>query len=130
MNAPASEKKHSFFEPFAFTQHLSIRSTVVDCQDKIYSEEYEDYIVEYGSWSELVSEQYQTDCYQLADFRFAVVYLEGSAVDESRRNAELGDTTMLWSSEFNTDVRGDRGGESQETVAVRAFRTGCNVRDC
>ncbi len=61
----------------------------MDCQDKIYSEEYEDYIVEYGSWSELVSEQYQTDCYQLADFRFAVVYLEGSAVDESRRNAEL-----------------------------------------
>ena len=50
VNAPASEKKHSFFEPFAFTQHLSIRSTVVDCQDKIYSEEYEDYIVEYGSW--------------------------------------------------------------------------------
>lgn len=61
----------------------------MDCQDKIYSEEYEDYIVEYGSWSELVSEQYQTDCYQLADFRFAIVYLEGSAVDESRRNAEL-----------------------------------------
>lgn len=59
VNAPASEKKHSFFEPFAFTQHLSIRSTVVDCQDKIYSEEYEDYIVEYGSWSELVSEQYR-----------------------------------------------------------------------
>ena len=55
VNAPASEKKHSFFEPFAFTQHLSIRSTVVDCQDKIYSEEYEDYIVEYGSWKALTA---------------------------------------------------------------------------
>lgn len=76
-------------EPFAFVEHFSIRSTVVDCQDKIYSEEYEDYIVEYGSQPELVSEQYQTDCYQLADSRFAIVYLEGSAVEESRRNAEL-----------------------------------------
>ncbi len=61
----------------------------MDCQDKIYSEEYEDYIVEYGSWPELVSEQYNTECYQLVNSRFAVVYLEGAQVDRRRRNAEL-----------------------------------------
>ena len=38
---------------------------MLDCQDKIYSEEYEDYIVEYGNRPELVPEQYETECYQL-----------------------------------------------------------------
>lgn len=62
---------------------------MLDCQDKIYSEEYEDYIVEYGNRPELVPEQYETECYQLVSSRFAIVYLEGAQVDSSRRNAEL-----------------------------------------
>ena len=45
----------------------------MDCQDKIYSEEYEDYIVEYGNRPELVPEQYETECYQLVSSRFAIV---------------------------------------------------------
>ena len=61
----------------------------MDCQDKIYSEEYEDYIVEYGNRPELVPEQYETECYQLVSSRFAIVYLEGAQVDSNRRNAEL-----------------------------------------
>ena len=61
----------------------------MDCQDKIYSEEYEDYIVEYGSRPELVPDQYETECYQLVSSRFAIVYLEGTGVDSRQRNMEL-----------------------------------------
>lgn len=57
----------------------------MDCQDKIYSEEYEDYIVEYGSRPEL----YETECYQLVSSRFAIVYLEGTGLDSRQRNVEL-----------------------------------------
>ena len=61
----------------------------MDCQDIIYSEELEDNIVEYGGQPGVIAEVYETECYQLVNSRFAVIYQEESGVDNTKRNVEL-----------------------------------------
>ncbi len=62
---------------------------MADCQEAIYSEEYEDYIVEYAGQVQNILDFYRTDCYQLADARFGIVYLKASEVIDRQRNMLL-----------------------------------------
>lgn len=48
----------------------------VNCQEKIYSEEYIDYLVEHVGDDSRISEWYSADCFQIACNRYAVVYLQ------------------------------------------------------
>lgn len=61
---------------------------MADCQDAIYSEEYEDYIFEY-SREKYIQGYYGVDCYQLANARFGVLYQKSSEVISSRRDTVL-----------------------------------------
>jgi hypothetical protein len=60
-----------------------------DCQEAIYSEEYEDYIIEYAGREEGIETLYKTDCYQLLGSGFGVVYQKSSQVEEKQRNMLL-----------------------------------------
>lgn len=61
---------------------------MADCQEAIYSEEHEDYIIEYYG-EEGIGEVYQTSCYQLVNSRFGVIYPRQSEVPENQRNLLL-----------------------------------------
>lgn len=61
----------------------------VDCQEEIYSEEYEDFIVEYTGQRKNIEEFYNVSCYQLVDNQFGIVYQLGRQVVESQRNTLL-----------------------------------------
>lgn len=56
------------------------------CENAIYSEEYEDYIVEYPGRPEYIRDRYGTDCYQIVSNHFAIVYIKSSEVNASWRN--------------------------------------------
>ncbi len=58
----------------------------MDCQDVVYSEEYQDYIVEYGGFEQLLEDSYAQNCYQVLSNRFAVVYLRSDEVVANQRN--------------------------------------------
>lgn len=45
------------------------------CTEKIYSEEYLDYLVEHVGDDERILEWYGVDCFQIASDRYAAVYL-------------------------------------------------------
>lgn len=61
---------------------------MADCQDAIYSEEYEDFIIEYAREGH-IREDYGVDCYQLANGRFGVLYLQPSEITNSQRDMVL-----------------------------------------
>lgn len=61
----------------------------VDCQEQIYSEEYEDFIIEYTGQRESIEEFYGVSCYQLVDSQFGVVYQPSREVVDSQRNTLL-----------------------------------------
>lgn len=61
----------------------------VDCEKIIYSEEYEDYIIEYFGQGEEVREIYRTPCYQLLTSRLGVAYQKATDVMEAERNSLL-----------------------------------------
>lgn len=48
------------------------------CEEAIYSENYLDLIVEYNEEVSTVYEQYETECIQFLNFRFAVVHLDSA----------------------------------------------------
>ncbi len=52
----------------------------MDCQEQIYSEEYQDYLVEYTGDDDLFERWYGIDCYQRASEQFSVVYRQGKEV--------------------------------------------------
>jgi hypothetical protein len=62
---------------------------MTDCQEAIYSEEYEDYIIEYAGREEGIETLYKTNCYQLAGSGFGVIYQQASRVEEKQRNMLL-----------------------------------------
>jgi hypothetical protein len=62
---------------------------MTDCQEAIYSEEYEDYIIEYAGREENIATLYKTDCYQMAGAGFGVIYQKASQVEEKQRNMLL-----------------------------------------
>lgn len=47
-----------------------------NCKEKIYSEDYIDYLVEHVGDNSKIPQWYQTDCFQIACNRYAVVYLQ------------------------------------------------------
>ncbi len=51
-----------------------------ECTRRIYSEEYQDYLVEYYERAEFLKEQYEADCFQLLSNRFAVAYTKGNEI--------------------------------------------------
>ena len=61
----------------------------VDCQELIYSEDYEDYIIEYTGQEESIGERYRTSCYQLVNTRFGIVYQRGEDVVPEERDSLL-----------------------------------------
>lgn len=61
----------------------------VDCEEVAYSEEYEDYIIEYFGQGQEVGEVYRTPCYQLLTNRLGVVYQKASEVVEAEKNSLL-----------------------------------------
>lgn len=50
------------------------------CRKQIYSEEYQDYLVEYAGDETKIQRWYSADCYQIASERFAVIYLREDEV--------------------------------------------------
>lgn len=50
------------------------------CINRIYSEDYQDYIVEYTGLPNSLEAQYGDECFQLVSYRFAVAYHYGSEV--------------------------------------------------
>lgn len=51
-----------------------------NCTEQIYSEEYQDYLVEHVGDYSLIPQWYSADCFQIASDRFAVVYMERNRV--------------------------------------------------
>ena len=47
---------------------------MTDCEQKIYSNEYQDYLIEHTGDEALIKQWYDTDCVQFASRRFAVIY--------------------------------------------------------
>ncbi len=60
-----------------------------NCEEAVYSEEYEDYIIEYFGQGQEVGEIYQTSCYQLMTNRLGIIYQRASEVVEEQRNQLL-----------------------------------------
>ncbi|HBA98088.1 MAG TPA: hypothetical protein DCZ23_08265 [Lachnospiraceae bacterium] len=50
------------------------------CINRVYSEDYQDYIVEYTGLPDFLESQYGDDCFQLVSYRFAVAYHYGREV--------------------------------------------------
>lgn len=57
-----------------------------NCQDIVYSEDYEDFIIEYTGQRQSIEEFYQVPCYQLVDSQFAIVYQRSEDVVSSQRD--------------------------------------------
>lgn len=47
---------------------------MTDCEQQIYSNEYQDYLIEHTGDEALIKQWYDTDCVQFASRRFAVIY--------------------------------------------------------
>lgn len=60
---------------------------MADCQEAIYSEDYEDYIIEYTGQEEEIEDIYRTSCYQFVNNQFGVVYRRGEEVEWGERNS-------------------------------------------
>lgn len=60
-----------------------------NCEEAVYSEEYEDYIIEYFGEGREVGDIYQTSCYQLLTNRLGVIYQRADEVDVEQRNQLL-----------------------------------------
>lgn len=57
-----------------------------ECINRIYSESYQDYIVEYTGLPDFLEEHYGDECFQLVSYRFAVAYHYGSEVQSGINN--------------------------------------------
>ena len=57
-----------------------------DCRETIYSEDYQDYLIEYYGDPDFINEQYEIDCYQLISNRFAAVYVPGADIESTVKN--------------------------------------------
>lgn len=53
----------------------------IECINRIYSEDYQDYIVEYTGVPSFLEEQYGDDCFQIITNRFAVAFSYGKEVE-------------------------------------------------
>lgn len=62
----------------------------MECTERIYSEEYSDYIVEYYGDEQYLSEKYPDDCFQIVSERYAVIYTENS-----QNNANVADGSFI-----------------------------------
>ncbi len=51
-----------------------------NCREQIYSEDYQDYLVEHVGDNALIKEWYSADCFQIISNRFAVVYMNRDRV--------------------------------------------------
>ena len=60
-----------------------------NCEEAVYSEEYEDYIIEYFGEGREVEEFYQTSCYQLLTNRLGIIYQRADEVDVEQQNQLL-----------------------------------------
>lgn len=58
----------------------------IKCVNRIYSEEYQDYIVEYTGFPNYLKSQYGDECFQLVSYRFAVAYHYGKEVQSGINN--------------------------------------------
>lgn len=62
----------------------------VDCQEAIYSEDYQDYIIEYYEEpGESIEEKYRTSCYQIVNTRFSIIYQNRNLVVPEEENTLL-----------------------------------------
>ena len=59
------------------------------CTQRIYSEEYNDYLVEYFNDLEYLRTEYGADCYQARSGRFAVVYMPADEAGQGNRRDGL-----------------------------------------
>lgn len=59
------------------------------CRAQIYSEKYQDYLVEHVEDGERISRWYGVDCFQIASERFAVVYQQGNEVQFDNQSGIL-----------------------------------------
>ena len=54
---------------------------MTDCEQQIYSNEYQDYLIEHTGDEALIKQWYDTDCVQFASRRFAVIYQAATVED-------------------------------------------------
>ena len=59
------------------------------CTDRIYSEDYKDYIVEYYGDIDYLYEQYPEDCFQPVSERYAITYTKADSVDTRVNNGSF-----------------------------------------
>ena len=58
---------------------------MTDCEQQIYSNEYQDYLIEHTGDEALIKQWYGTDCVQFASRRFAVIYQAATVEDAGIR---------------------------------------------
>ena len=58
---------------------------MTDCEQQIYSNEYQDYLIEHTGDEALIKQWYDTDCVQFASRRFAVIYQAATVEDAGIR---------------------------------------------
>ena len=91
---------------------------MTDCEQQIYSNEYQDYLIEHTGDEALIKQWYDTDCVQFASRRFAVIY-------QAATNAAL-----LRSALLGTNIERNRSVGSQKTSGTRIVWKWCIDRVC
>ncbi len=59
------------------------------CQQRAYSEEFEDFIIDYAGFDERIAESGLDVCFQRANKQFGIVYVRTVNVNEDQRNSVL-----------------------------------------
>ena len=100
---------------------------MTDCEQQIYSNEYQDYLIEHTGDEALIKQWYDTDCVQFASRRFAVIYQAATVEDAGIRARFL---QMLRSALLGTNIERNRSVGSQKTSGTRIVWKWCIDRVC
>ena len=67
---------------------------MTDCEQQIYSNEYQDYLIEHTGDEALIKQWYETDCVQFASRRLAVIYQAATVEDVGSQKTS--GTRIVW----------------------------------
>ena len=97
---------------------------MTDCEQQIYSNEYQDYLIEHTGDEALIKQWYDTDCVQFASRRFAVIY-QAATVEDAGIRARFLQRPLL-----GTNIERNRSVGSQKTSGTRIVWKWCIGRVC
>lgn len=103
---------------------------MTDCEQQIYSNEYQDYLIEHTGDEALIKQWYDTDCVQFASRRFAVIYQAATVEDAGNSCTFSTKAALLRSALLGTNIERNRSVGSQKTSGTRIVWKWCIGRVC